>query len=106
MAPTLLPGDGLYVDTGAFRLRPPQRGELVVLRDPTEPSRWFVKRVAFTSGGPTPPDGTVVPEGTVYVLGDNASESVDSRRFGPVSERGVLGRVYYCYRPPERRRTF
>jgi signal peptidase I len=34
-----------------------------------------------------------VPPGTVFVLGDNRADSIDSRNFGPVSTQSVLGRV-------------
>lgn len=45
------------------------------------------------AGQDAPP--TVVPRGSVYVLGDNRrlGESVDSRYFGPVSLRDVAGSV-------------
>jgi signal peptidase I len=34
-----------------------------------------------------------VPAGTVYVLGDDRSVSMDSRRWGPIPRRDVTGRV-------------
>ena len=34
-----------------------------------------------------------VPPGTVYVVGDNTSASVDSRHFGPIPVTDVMGRV-------------
>jgi signal peptidase I len=34
-----------------------------------------------------------VPPGTVYVVGDNTSASVDSRHFGPIPMADVMGRV-------------
>lgn len=35
----------------------------------------------------------VVPSGSVFVLGDNKLESEDSRKFGPVPMRDILGKV-------------
>lgn len=104
MDPTLVPGDCLYVDRGAFRAHPPARGDLVVSRDPALPARHLVKRVAFVPGEPAPPGSPTVPAGSVYLLGDNPPMSRDSRQFGPVPTRFLVGRVYRCYNPPERRR--
>jgi signal peptidase I len=102
MRPTLLPGDRLLVDPGAFRSRTPVPGDLVVLRDPEQPDRWLVKRVGQVAGEPLP-DGTRVPEGTVYVRGDDAAESRDSRAFGTAPLALLVGRPWYRYLPPERR---
>jgi len=100
MAPTLEPGDCLYVDRRAYRDHAPAPGDLVVARDPTLPSRLLVKRVAES---PTPPTTTSSTR-QVYLLGDEPIGSHDSRHFGPVPRDSVVGRVYRCYHPPERRR--
>jgi len=105
MVPTLVPEDCLYVDPKAYRTRAPARGEIVVTRDPTEPTRQLVKRVGFVPGGPAPPDGTTVPAGSVYLLGDEPNASRDSRAFGPVPCELLVGRAYQCYRPIEHRRA-
>jgi signal peptidase I len=104
MMPTLLPGDRLYVDTRAYRDRTPARGDLVVAREADPPHRFFVKRVAFVAGETVSPTGEGVPEGHVFLVGDNAELSRDSRRFGSVPLAHVIGRVYRCYSPPDRRR--
>jgi signal peptidase I len=44
-----------------------------------------------------------VPPGTVYVVGDNTSASVDSRHFGPIPVTDVMGRVVNA--PPVRTAT-
>jgi signal peptidase I len=40
-----------------------------------------------------------VPEHHCFVLGDNRSESLDSRQFGPVPYAGIIGRADYIYWP-------
>ncbi|MCI4339493.1 MAG: nickel-type superoxide dismutase maturation protease [Thermoplasmata archaeon] len=93
MQPTLRPGDRLLVDTGAYRHRPPGTGEIVVLVDPEAPSRWLVKRVSAVDPA----------RGTLEVRGDATDVARDSRTFGPVPTRSIVGRVYRRYYPPERR---
>lgn len=44
----------------------------------------------------------VVPEGRIWVMGDNRNNSFDSRRFGPVSLDDVVGRAFLRLWPPSR----
>ena len=89
MVPALASGDYVVVDTRAYARRSPGPGEVVLARDPREPSRVIAKRVA----GPDGADGVVL-------LGDNAEESTDSRTFGPVPRAHVTGRIVWRYWPP------
>lgn len=43
----------------------------------------------------------VVPEGSVYVLGDNRDDSTDSANFGPVAQDRIIGKVWLTYWPLE-----
>lgn len=43
-----------------------------------------------------------VPDGHYYVLGDNSTNSSDSRFWGCVPAGNILGRVAFCYWPPQR----
>ncbi len=130
MHPTLHPGDRLLVDRHAFRDRSPRVGEIVVVVDPEGPSRWLVKRVLAvgpgrfwsTSRGPIPLGATApgaapdlpseavetvdLDRGAIWVQGDAADVSRDSRRFGPIRATDVVGRVFRCYAPAARRRDF
>ena len=83
MQPALQPGDHVVVVTW---LRP-RIGDIVVLRDPEWSLTYTVKRVA-----------SVTPAG-LDVRGDNVNVSRDSRHFGTVPRRLVIGRVVYRYRP-------
>jgi len=91
MAPAYLPGDWLVVDRWAYRRRPPRPGEVVVARDPRDSSKLLLKRVA-----------AVEADGRVWVEGDNAAASTDSRAFGAVGREALVGRVVRRY---WRRRT-
>ena len=86
MRPALLPGDRLLV----WRWGRRQVGDMLALRDPRT-GRLIVKRVHGRS-----------PGGALSVAGDNSHQSTDSRHFGPVSPKAVVGRVVYRYSPPDR----
>ncbi|MEU4090563.1 signal peptidase I, partial [Streptomyces aureus] len=123
MEPTLRAGDHLLVDDRAYDHAPPRRGDLVVFDGSGTP---LVKRVVAVGGDtvaiedgvlevdgrlvrePTVDPATVdgmyygpsrVPDGTVFVLGDNRRHSVDSRQFGPVPVTKVTGRVVLRWWP-------
>lgn len=85
MLPTLLPGDRLLVLP-----RPVRPGCLVVVSHPRNPGLLLVKRA------------DAADRRTVTVRGDNPSASTDSRHFGPVPRRLVLGRPVYRYSPADR----
>lgn len=90
MVPTLDDGDRVVVwATKALRL-----GDLIVFRDPADESRHLVKRLVGLG------------EDELIVAGDNAGVSRDSRSFGAIEERSVIGVVVYRYFPPERAGRF
>lgn len=123
MWPTYTDGDYILIDKLSLRFRSVARGEVVVLRDPAEPQALLLKRVVGLPGesvkiengavsiespgqtGPTAVDepyvrtrGSMAWNGTldtdeIFVLGDHRSASVDSRVFGAVPLRSVVGRV-------------
>ena len=84
MEPALRAGDWIVISP---LWRPPRVGEIVLVRDPREPGRLMLKRVA------------AVADGACTVLGDRPEESTDSRTFGPVRLSDVLGRAFFRYGP-------
>lgn len=91
MEPSYRAGERLLVDRRAYRRRPPAVGDVVVLHDPAEPRRYLVKRIAKA------PDGVDPGPSAVWVLGDNAAASRDSRAFGAVPRSAIIGRVWFRY---------
>lgn len=82
MLPLLKPGEEVLIDPTAYRHQRPQPGQIVVAQHPYQPTIRLVKRI------------TAVMEDNQYMLvGDNPTESTDSRIFGPVTDRHIIGRV-------------
>ena len=79
MEPSILPGDFLIVSRSSKRLRV---GDMVVLRHPTM-SMHIVKRISAISNS------------KVFVTGDNKAESEDSRKFGSVGQRSIIGKIVF-----------
>jgi signal peptidase I len=49
-----------------------------------------------------PQSEVTVPAGSYFVVGDNSTNSFDSRCWGCVPRKNILGRVSFCYWPPGR----
>ena len=128
MVPTLENGDKLIVWGAGYE---PQRGDVVIVDSYTSYGKPLVKRVIAKGGdaisidyaqGVVTVNGEVlqedyiaeptylgydiefpytVPEGTVFVMGDNRNTSLDSRSsyVGCIDERDILGKVLLCFLP-------
>ena len=137
MYPTLKNHERLIVDKLSYFVTNPKRGEIVVFRFPKDESRDFIKRVIAVGGDTiemkngqvfvngqalkedyiykNDPKGknissyrkTIVPEGTIFVLGDNRNNSEDSRfaDVGFVPHKLVKGRALVCFWPLGSMRT-
>jgi signal peptidase I len=46
------------------------------------------------------PQETTIPPGHFFMMGDNRGASDDSRRWGPVPERWIIGHAFFTYWPP------
>jgi len=43
-----------------------------------------------------------IPRGTYFMMGDNRTQSCDSREWGPVPRKNLIGEVFAVYWPPNR----
>jgi len=94
MTPTLQPGDFLAVRR--LRSGEPRAGQLVVVRTA---EREIVKRVVTSSA-------RVLASDELWVEGDNADASTDSRTDGPIRRDSVVGVVRARYKPLRSIRRF
>jgi nickel-type superoxide dismutase maturation protease len=81
MAPTLVPGDLVLITPRQARATLPALGSIVVARHPDRPATRIIKRLAD------------VQDGGLVLLGDNSVASTDSRQFGVVPSRLLIGEV-------------
>ena len=131
MVPTFRSGDYLITEKISYRLGNPQRGDIIVLKNPRDESQDFIKRViavphdtikiegnfVFVNGGllnetylpagtPTP-SGAFLTEGQTvkadpdqyFVIGDNRNHSSDSREWGAVTKKEIVGKAFFRYWP-------
>lgn len=126
MEPNFDDGQYLIIDELSYRLRDPQRGEVIVFRYPANPKEFFIKRLIGLPGETVELSGSnliiknndneggfvldessylqksanyndykiILKSDEFFVMGDNRSASFDSRRFGPVARKYLVGRVW------------
>lgn len=129
MLPTLETGQFVLVERVTYRFSEPRRGDIVVFEYPRAPQEDFVKRViglpgetVEIQGGSVYINGNPLVEPYVagqqtlsyrpiritlgadeyFVMGDNRAASSDSRTWGPLPRRNIIGRAWLSYWPPSR----
>ncbi len=96
MLPTLAPGQLIVINRLQTTFTSPKVGDIVVIQlGTTNPVR-MVKRISAVAGTtihlPTG-ETAVLQEDQFYVLGDNSSQSIDSRSYGPIPASAIVGTV-------------
>lgn len=123
MEPTLQPGYLLIVNKLAYKLGEPKHGDIVVFHYMGDNNEDYIKRVIGLPGDEVKiENGTVyvngialnepyiaafpaysgtwkVPEGSLFVLGDNRNNSSDSHQWGFVDLDDVVGKAVFIYYP-------
>lgn len=63
----------------------------------------YLTQDAQTFAGPTITEGSeiTVPQNRLIVFGDNRSHSSDSREFGAIDKKDIVGRAFVIYWPPQ-----
>jgi signal peptidase I len=133
MEPTLEDHDRLIVSKLVYEMGDPRPGDIVMLYYPVNPDKMFVKRViakegdevrivdgrvyvneqplrddyvpaAFRSHDDWGPQ--VVQQGYYFVMGDHRNNSSDSRHWGPVPKKYIVGKVKVRWWPLQDARVF
>jgi len=134
MQPNFQDGDYIITSKITYKLRPLQRGDVVVLQSPRNPNIDYIKRIVGLPGDKILIQNTnlyingqlitenyiaaptnlwetgflkegvpfTIPQGDVFVMGDNRPRSSDSREFGPIPIKHIIGVVKYRYYPPRK----
>jgi signal peptidase I len=123
MQPTLFEGERVIVDKISYSLHPPERGDIIVFSGhgtldlikriiglPGETievhdNQVFINGQALTEPYLTQPTSGNLPAQQIapdryFVMGDNRSNSQDSRSFGPIQISNIVGRAWIIYWPP------
>jgi signal peptidase I len=126
MDPSLENDQFLVVNKLGNRLSDPERGDIIVFRDPRTDERKLIKRIIglpgevleiqdgqvlvndqrldegylATNGSYSQPP-LLIPEGEYFVLGDNRSNSSDSHNWGTMPRDRIIGKAWVSYWPPK-----
>jgi signal peptidase I len=124
MTPTLQHGEYVLVSRLSYMTGEPQRGDIIVFSFPGDQTQDLIKRVIGLPGetitvqnGEVLIDGRkldepyiaqspvysgewTVPEGELFVLGDNRNDSKDSHQWKFLPMENVIGKALLIYWPP------
>lgn len=124
MEPTLHGGEYVLVNKLSYRLGQPGYGDVIVFYYPRDPQQEYIKRVIgmpgdkvdisdgnvyvngllleepYIAAAPVYPGSWIVPDNSLFVLGDNRNNSSDSHSWGAVPISYVVGKAVLVYWPP------
>lgn len=132
MNDTLHDEQQLLVNKLVYNFHQPERGDIIVFQPPNNHSEEYIKRIIGLPGeavvikdgtvfihmsdgtvmpldepyisnpAKRPFEGTVIPENSYFVLGDNRNNSSDSRSGWTLPLENIIGKVWLSVWPPDR----
>ncbi|OGY94214.1 MAG: signal peptidase I [Candidatus Komeilibacteria bacterium RIFOXYC1_FULL_37_11] len=131
MEPNFYQNEYLIIDEISYRFNEKQRGEVIIFKNPQNTKAYFIKRIIGLPGetvsvenGKVFINGEVLDEPYIshlssdnhasviladeeyFVMGDNRTNSLDSRQLGPINKSYIIGRVWFRGWPVNRINTF
>jgi len=124
MQPTLEDGEFVLVSKVNYQFGDVERGDIVVFHFPLDPEQELIKRVIglpsdtisvqngqvsvngwvldepYIAAAPAYSGEWIVPDGQLFVLGDNRNDSSDSHSWGYLPLEKVVGKAVVIYWPP------
>jgi signal peptidase I len=124
MIPTLEDGEFVLVSKLNYRFGDVERGDIIVFHYPMDPEQELIKRVIglpgdtinvqngivsvngqsleepYIAAAPAYSGEWMVPDGHLFVLGDNRNDSSDSHSWGYLPFDKVVGKAVVIYWPP------
>lgn len=82
MLPTYTSHTRVLVSKISYVFVPPRRGDIIIIKHPTE-KKELIKRIAQIKGT------------TYFVRGDNKKQSIDSKTFGWIEKKDIIGKVLF-----------
>ena len=123
MEPNFDDGEYVIIDEISYNFKQPARGEVIVFKYPNDPSQYYIKRIIGLPGENikinnkkvflvkdgketeihedylgniiTSADANVqLGINEYFVMGDNRTKSFDSRQWGPLLKKHIIGKVW------------
>jgi signal peptidase I len=128
MSPTFETGQYLIVDQFSYNFSEPERGDVIIFRFPKDPSKFFIKRIIALPSENIIINGeeikiitrdgeeiildepyikltkdsyteTMLGHDEYFVMGDNREASLDSRIWGTLEEKYIIGKALFRLLP-------
>ncbi len=131
MEPSFYDSEYLIINEISYRFEDPERGQVIIFKNPQNTKVYFIKRVIGLPG-----ETIEIKQGNVFinnelieetyienfstqsnqpvtldddeyfVMGDNRTNSHDSRNIGPIKKQHIIGKVWFRGWPLDRINTF